>query len=106
MGMVERGGNIMTHVVPNVRKATLQPIVEMNVEEGSLLSTDELKSYVGLAAKGYIHKSVNHSAEEWVRGNTHVNTLEGFWSHFKGSVLGTHRSISKKYMMNYLAEFG
>ncbi|MEW8509041.1 MAG: IS1595 family transposase [Candidatus Thiodiazotropha sp.] len=105
MGMIERGGNLMTHVVPNVKKNTLQPIIEMNVKSGSLLSTDELRSYIGLAEKGYVHNFVNHSAEQWVNGDTHVNTVEGFWSHFKNSVRGTHKRISKKHMMNYLAEF-
>jgi len=104
MGMVERGGDLMTKVVPNVRRTTLLPIIEMNVENGSLLNTDELRSYIGLAAN-YTHETVNHGAEEWARGDTHVNTLEGFWSHFKNSVRGTHKSISKKHMTNYLNEF-
>jgi transposase len=42
---------------------------------------------------------------EWVRGDAHSNTLEGFWSHFKNSVRGTHRSISRKHMQKYLREF-
>lgn len=105
LGMVERGGDLMTKVVPNVRKLTLQPLIEENVKKGTMLSTDELKSYVGIAKKGYIHNSVNHSAEEWANGSTHVNTMEGFWAHFKNSVLGTHRSISKRHMSKYLGEY-
>jgi transposase len=42
---------------------------------------------------------------DWVRGDVHSNTLEGFWSHFKNSVRGTHRSISRKHMQKYLREF-
>ena len=105
LGMVERGGDIMTQVVPDVRRNTLLPRIKNHIKKGSLLNTDELKSYVTLAKHGYTHSSVNHSEEEWVRGSTHINTLEGYWSHFKCGVLGTHRSISKKHMMSYLGEF-
>lgn len=45
VGLVERGGKIVTEVIPNVKKATLQPIVEKNVEKGATVYTDELKSY-------------------------------------------------------------
>ena len=48
-GMLERGGDIMAKVVPNMRKKTLQPIIKDNVEEGSTIHTDELKSYKGLS---------------------------------------------------------
>ena len=48
-GMLERGGDVMATVVPNVRKKTLQPIIKENVVEGSTVHTDELKSYSGLS---------------------------------------------------------
>ena len=54
-GMLERDGDVMTKVVPNVRKKTLQPIIKENVEAGSMVHTDELKSYGGLSKAGYEH---------------------------------------------------
>ena len=48
-GMLERDGDVMAKVVPNVRKKTLQPIIKENVVEGSTVHTDELKSYSGLS---------------------------------------------------------
>ncbi len=104
-GMVERGGDIITKIVPNARKVTLLPIVQKYIAKGTVLSTDEWKAYKALGRKGYTHNSVNHSKRQYVDGNTHTNTLEGFWSHFKNSVRGTHKSISPKHMMNYLHEF-
>ena len=104
-GMVERNGNIMTKVIPDARRATIQPIIEANVKKGTVMSTDEWHAYTNLKARGYIHNWVNHGAKEWVNGDTHVNTLEGFWSHFKNSIRGTHKSVSKKHMMKYLGEF-
>jgi hypothetical protein len=48
---------------------------------------------------------VNHEAGEYVRGATHTNTLEGYFSLFKRSVLSTHIHISRKHMAKYLGEF-
>ena len=98
LGMLERGGEVMTKVVPNVRKNTLQPIVEDNVEHGSTVHTDELKSYSGLAKAGYTHKTVNHGAEEFVKGDSHVNSIEGFWARLKLSIRGTHVHFSGKHL--------
>lgn len=105
LGMVERDGDIMTKVVLDTTRKTIHPLVEMNVQTGAVLSTDEFGAYIGLSKKGYTHNTVNHSEEEWARGDTHVNTVEGFWSHFKNSVRGTHKSISGKHTTKYLGEF-
>lgn len=104
-GMVQRGGDVLTRIVPNARGETLWPIIEQYVPKGTRISTDEMRTYTGLKARGYAHKSVRHSREQWVDGDTHVNTIEGFWSHFKNSMRGTHRSISRKHMAKYLGEF-
>ena len=105
VGMVERGGKIIAGPVPDVSASTLEAIVQGNVAKGSTISTDELRSYNALESFGYVHGRVNHSAEEWVRGEHHTNTLEGHWSHFKRSIRGTHTSISRKHMWKYVCEF-
>jgi len=104
-GMVERNGDIITRIVPDATHKSLIPHIEKHVEKGSDISSDQWKAYKILGKKGYNHESVNHSIKEWVRGDNHTNTLEGFWSHFKNSVRGTHKSISRRHMMNYLHEF-
>lgn len=76
-----------------------------NVESGSQFSSDEWGAYNQLSDKGYDHDTVDHGKEEWVNGNTHVNTLEGFWSQIKRSISGTHVHVSTKYLANYLSEF-
>jgi transposase-like protein len=106
LGMMERDGDVMTKVVPNVRRSTLHPIIEANVAKGSDIETDELKSYAGLAAKGYDHATVNHSAGEYVsEDGTTVNSIENFWRHLKCSIRGTHTSVSPKYLERYAKEF-
>ena len=104
-GMAERDSDIMTKVVSNVRKNTLQPIIKENVEAGSTVHTDELKSYNGLGKVGYEHETVNHSAGEYAKNGCHVNTLEGYWARLKLSIRGTHVHVSGKHLEKYVKEF-
>jgi len=104
-GMLDRDGDVMTEIVPNVKKNTLQPIIQENVKSGSTVHTDELRSYKGLDKAGYEHKRVNHGAGEYVSGECHVNSIEGFWARFKLSIRGTHIHVSKHHLRKYLKEF-
>ncbi len=104
-GMMQRNGDIMTKVVPNVKRHTLQPIIKENIEQGSTVHTDELRSYSNLSEQGFKHQTVNHGRGEYVRGNSHVNGLEGYWSNFKKSIKGTHIHISRTHLSKYSREF-
>ncbi|MGH9524789.1 MAG: IS1595 family transposase [Terriglobales bacterium] len=104
-GMVERGGDILTRIVPSTKAADLLPLVEQYVAKGTVLSTDEWKAYHALGKSGYLHGTVSHFRKQWTNGEAHTQTIEGFWSHFKCSMKGTHRSISAKHMQKYLCEF-
>jgi transposase len=111
MGMKERGGRIVTQVIPDVRKPTLRDVTLQNVETGSVVSTDELMSYGLLAGDGFIHGAVKHAAKEWSyydyrTGETHsTNNIESFWKLFKYSVRSTHIHLSREKLPLYLAEF-
>lgn len=104
-GMAERGGNLMTKVVPNVRTKTLIPIIEGNVTRGSTISSDEYRAYRNLRKAGYTHGACKHNIRQWVNGIHHTNTLEGYWSRLKNSIKGTHVHVSKKHLAKYLGEF-
>jgi len=104
-GMVEREGNIKAKVVPDVKRATLHPIIVNNVAPGSLICSDELKSYNGLPPFLY-HASVNHSRKEYVTaGDIHVNTAESFWALLKRGVHGTFHHIGADKVDMYCGEF-
>src|SRR5262249_16200420 len=105
LGMAERGGDIITRIVPDVKRATLEKHIVRHVERDSTISTDELRSYRWLRRYGYKHESVNHKAEEFVRGEHHTNTIEGFWSIIKRSIKGTHVHVSARHLPKYLGEF-
>lgn len=104
-GMAERGGTVRAGIVPNVQAKTLEPIIMRNVQRGSVISTDELGSYKGLRKCGFRHHSVNHSAKQYVSGEHHTNTLEGYWSRLKLSIRGTHVHVSGKHLWKYVSEF-
>lgn len=105
LGMVERGGNVKAIQVNDVKRITLMPHIKATIVEGSRVSTDELKSYNALTDEGYLHDSVRHAAKQFVKGDTHTQSIEGFWSRLKVSISGTHVWVSKKHLGKYVDEF-
>jgi len=102
MGMLERGGNVLTMVVDNRKKRELQKHVREHVEAGSAIFSDELKSYDGLEAD-YQHAVINH-AVEYANGNVHTNGMENFWSLVKRGLHGTYISVEPFHLFRYLDE--
>ncbi|MGQ3101621.1 MAG: IS1595 family transposase [Sphingopyxis solisilvae] len=107
LGMIERGGNIVTKVIPNVKKTSLFPAIAESVKEGTAIYTDQLNGYRALPTIGlkYTHASVNHNRDEWARGDCHVQTIEGFWAQLKRGINGTHIHVSRQHLSKYLGEF-
>ena len=104
-GAIERGGQVRLERIPDVKKGTLQDFIRRTVtDEAEAIYTDELKSYMGVETETRRHETVNHSAEEWVVGDVHVNSAESVWSLFKRSVVGTFHKMSVKHMDRYLEE--
>ena len=102
MGILERGGEVRTAVVPSRRKHVLQAEVRKHVAAGSSLYTDFLLSYEGLASD-YAHQVVDH-AVEYVNGRVHTNGLENFWSLLKRGIGGTYVSVEPFHLFRYLDE--
>lgn len=104
-GMVERDGRAMTTHVKSSGVRVLVPAIKEGVALSAQIYSDEYRSYKSLPKHGYTHTTVNHSALEYVRGNAHTNTIEGFWSQLKRSIDGTYHAVSPKYLQSYLNEF-
>jgi transposase-like protein len=102
MGILERGGEVRTIVVPNRKRNALQAEVRKHVEAGSALYTDALLSYNGLAGD-YAHQVVDH-ALQYVNGRVHTNGLENFWSLLKRGIGGTYVSVEPFHLFRYLDE--
>jgi transposase-like protein len=100
LSLVERGGNI--------RSATLDhnsamSVVRRNVHKDSRLVTDTATRYKYAPVAS--HEMVDHHKFEWVRGDVHTNTLEGFFSVLKRGLVGVYQHVDKKHLDRYLAEF-
>jgi transposase-like protein len=100
--LVERGGNIRSMYLDdkNVRGALAK-----HLHDDSRLVTDGANVYKTVMPSPDQHESVDHSKFEWVRGDVHTNTLEGFFSIFKRGLVGTYQHMDKKHLDRYLAEF-
>lgn len=104
VGMAERHGNVVVEKRDSLRSCDVVDMVLSNVDiDKTILYTDDFRVYNRL--KTFVnHDSVNHSIKEYVKGETHTNTIEGFWSLVKRSWYGTHHHYSVKYMDLYLSE--
>ena len=89
-------------VVQNTRKLTLQARVRKQVEPGSSVYTDALRSYEGLGTD-YVHQVIDH-AEAYVDGQVHTNGCENFWSLLKRALKGTYVSVEPFHLFRYLDE--
>lgn len=105
VGLKQRQGPVKSKVVPDAKRRTIEPEIVKNVRQGSIVHTDEWFAYRGLNLRGYAHRTVHHGAQEWARGGSHTNSIEGYWSQLKRSIRGTHVHVSAKHLPKYLAEF-
>ncbi|MCY4454757.1 MAG: IS1595 family transposase [Chloroflexi bacterium] len=104
-GAVQRDGQVRLERVPNVRRKTLHGFIERTVRnDAEAIYTDELASYLGIEDEDTRHETVNHSIEEWVVGDVHTNSIEGVWSLFKRSIMGSFHKVSMKHIDRYLSE--
>ena len=106
LSLVDRStGRSRSFVVNNVDAKTVLPIILANVAKEAICLTDEALIYNKLTSFGYDHGSVNHRADEWVRGLVHTNTIEGFFGIFKRGMRGVYQHCQERHLHRYLAEF-
>ena len=101
-GLLERGAQVRTKVLPNRRKKTLQQEVRDHVTVDSALFSDRLQSYEGLI-RNYSHCMIDH-AVKYVDGKVHTNGLENYWSLLKRGLKGTYVSVEPFHLFRYLDE--
>jgi hypothetical protein len=95
----------MTCMGPNVTAATLKPIIAEALSTDSHFRTDESGVYWEIGEQFASHRTVVHSANEYVRGDAHTNTVEGYFSIFKRGIYGVYQHVSEHHLKRYLAEF-
>ncbi|MGI8707705.1 MAG: IS1595 family transposase [Actinomycetota bacterium] len=106
LGMVERGGRVVATTMEHANKATIYPHIQRRVLPSATIYTDEAGYYDSLHKHhGYTHKRIKHALEIYVAGDTHTNTIEGFWSLLARGIAGVYHSVSAKYLQDYLNEY-
>ncbi len=105
LGAIERGGQVRLDSGLTASRETLRAFIAAKIaDEATGIMTDDCPAYEGCGDANTLHQSVNHSAKEWVRGDVHTNTMEGVWSLFKRSIIGSYHQISVKHLDRYLDE--
>lgn len=106
LSLVDRGtGKARSMVVDDLKGQTLVPILRENIDRDSRVMTDEAGQYRYLGGEFAEHQFVRLGAGEYVRGDAHTNTLEGYFSIFKRGMKGVYRHCAKRHLHRYVAEF-
>jgi transposase-like protein len=103
--LVERGGKVRSHHVADVTAKTLKPILVDAIAKDTNLRTDQSPVYTEIGTGFASHATVNHSIKEYVRGDAHTNTVEGYFSIFKRGIYGVYHHVSAEHLKRYLCEF-
>ncbi len=103
--LVERGGKVRSTHVSSVNAHTLGNVLSEQLHASTRLMTDDARQYIPLG-KGFAeHQAVKHSIGEYVRGDAHTNTIEGYFSIFKRGMGGVYQHCKPHHLKRYLAEF-
>lgn len=104
--LVDRStGRARSMVVDDLKPATIAPILRENMSREARLATDEGGHYLHIGREFAEHGVVRHGREEYVVGEVHTNTIEGYFSIFKRGMKGVYQHCGKKHLHRYLAEF-
>lgn len=105
VGAIQRGGKIVLEVIHARDRETLHGFIQQHTaDETEAYFTDEWAAYDGIEDDDTRHETVNHSLEEWVRGDVHTNSAESVWSLLKRSIIGSYHRLSVKHLQAYLDE--
>ena len=103
-GILTRQGKVFARLVDATEAPDLLPIISKRVRIGSRVCSDTWRAYTGLAAKGYVHRTVEHQKKEYVLGKNHINGLEGFWGYLKRK-LAAKGGVKREYLSLFLGEY-
>lgn len=106
LSLVDRAtGEARSTVVTRPSRAEVEPIMRANLARETRLMTDEAYLYRGIGKFFAGHEAVRHGFGEYVRGDSHTNTIEGYFSIFKRGMRGVYQHCGEQHLHRYLAEF-
>lgn len=109
LGALERGGTVRLKSQGKgggETKKRVSGFVKANLSPDSTVYSDEGRALVAVLREyARSHATIEHKNDRWVEGDVHTNGIEGVWSLFKRSVVGSYHHISVKHLAAYLEEF-
>jgi transposase-like protein len=105
LGMVERGGKVKAMVIPDRGARSIKGAMRQHILPESMIFTDEWPLYRGTDKEFRGHRRIKHKALVYVDGETHTQTIEGFFGLFKTGVRGVYHAVSSRYLPDYLNEY-
>jgi transposase-like protein len=105
VSLVDRSGEVRSFHMRNVSTRTLAPILATHIAMSAKLHTDEATWYVPFGMNFAGHYTVNHSKDEYVRGDVTTNRVEGYFSVLKRGIGGIYQNVSEAHLKRYLWEF-
>mgnify|MGYP001470161937 CR=1 FL=1 len=105
LALVERGGRVRSFHIDKVNSKTIRDVLVTNVDRDTNLMTDEAFHYRKVGEEFKTHQRVQHGINEYVRGEVHTNTIEGFFSIFKRGMKGIYQHCGEHHLKRYLGEF-
>lgn len=102
-GALQRKGKVRTKVIPETTIENIEQVISEFVEKDSTMVSDEHQAYRKVG-ENYTHEKVHHKSKEYVRGDIHTNTIEGYWSLLKRQIKGIHHVVSPKHLQRYCNE--
>lgn len=107
LGMVERGGDVVTRVLPNRHSNVVLPTIKAAVKPGTHITSDAEHAFGALPfmGQGYQHTAIKRRNGEFKRDGQTTSHVEGFWNLLKRGINGTYIAVSAKHLPKYLAEF-
>jgi len=106
LALVERSGKVRAKKIERVDAKTLKGAIRENVDRSATIMTDRFGSYHGIGDEfegG--HHTVDHGSGEYVRGDVHTNTIEGYFALLKRGIVGSFHHVSKQHLDRYCDEF-
>jgi transposase-like protein len=103
--LVERGGELRAKKIRGVTNYGILDELRKNVRPSAQLMTDESNAYL-MADREYPNRRfVTHGSRQYVNGDVHTNTLEGWFALLKRGVTGTFHHVSEQHLDRYVDEF-
>jgi transposase-like protein len=104
VALVERDGDVRAFPMKQVTEANLLDAIRTNVDPSARVMTDSHPAYTHVGRE-FEHHSVSHVRNEWVRGDAHTQTVEGYFSLLKRGIVGTYHHVGDEHLHRYVDEF-